>query len=131
MITRTTSPDIKIKSTTNFNRVVTYSIISLIINNILFIISAIRTAYQYDSYFFIIYYLTESFVVRSILHVLLVVIMLKLFPVHLQYDGRCPNCNSKLSMQKYVLQGTVEDKCQVCKETVKIRGYKYVCTTRY
>lgn len=131
MITRTTSPDIKIISTTHFNKIVTYTIISLVINNILFIASAIGTAHQYDSYSLIIYYVTLSFVIRSILHVLLVVIMLKLFPIQLHYDGRCPNCNSKLSMQKYVLQGTVENKCQVCKETVKIRKNKFICITRY
>lgn len=128
MISRTTSPTMQILSKSNFSKVITYTIISFIINNILFIANSIKIAHQYDSFASIAYYVTMSFVTRSFIHALLIVIILKLIPIHIQYDGRCPNCNSKLSMQRYVFQGSIEQNCTVCKETVKLYRYKFICT---
>lgn len=128
MISRTTSTTMQIISTANFSKVITYTIISFIINNILFIANSIKIASQYDSFASIAYYVTMSFVTRSFIHALLIVIILKLIPINIQYDGRCPNCNSKLSMQRYVFQGNIEQNCTVCKKTVKLYKYKFVCT---
>lgn len=128
MISRTTSPTMLIVSTANFNKVITYTIISFIINNILFIVNAIKISNQYDSFASITYYVTMSFVTRSFIHALIIVIILKLIPINIQYDGRCPNCNSKLSMQRYVFQRNIEQNCTVCKETVKLHKYKFICT---
>ncbi len=132
MATRITTPILHIASKRNFNRVIAAVIITLIINNLLFIISAINIAHEYDAPTSILYYITTSFVTRTLAHIVLAVIILKIFPVQLHYDGRCPNCRSKLSLYKYVLQFDRPVKvCEICKEKVTLYKHKFVCSTKY
>ncbi|KOR29839.1 hypothetical protein TI03_01260 [Achromatium sp. WMS1] len=132
MAIRATIPALYFVSKKNLNRVI-FSVVALfLINNILFIFNAIAISQQYDSSFSVGYYITTSFITRTLAHVVVALIILKIFPVQVRYDGKCPNCKSKLSIFKYVLElGKKSEVCGVCKETVVLYKHRFICTTKY